>query len=205
MRKMIREGTGQPEPVYNPVKEEKEEIKNKENKVTFNLNQENKLKEKHDDQNLIKIEKVSALKKKKLPAWAKTAEKYEEEELEDDDKLIEFMDSLDVEQYLEDVEFKTMLATLKKKVTDLKGEPDWREKWKKRLKEKTEKRKKEYIEQKEKNKVDRVKNNLEDDDDNLSVMGSRSVFSDAGKSIASSKTQGIYMLNYVKFRVNSKH
>lgn len=52
-----------------------------------------------------------------MPAWAKTSEEHEIDELEEDDKLIEFMDSLDVEQYLEDVEFKTMLATLKKELT----------------------------------------------------------------------------------------
>lgn len=193
VREMIRKGDGQPEAVYNPVEEPTQELTKPVGPVLGlrKNNEEIKKKEKEDKRPRVRIvepEMEKKLKKKKMPAWAKTSEEVQKEEVEDDEKLLDFMDSLDVEQYLEDLEFKTMLNTLKKRVSDLKGEPDWREKWKSRLKEKTEKRKKEYLEQKEKNKI--VNPARDDDDDNLSVMGARSVFSDAGRSIASSKTHG---------------
>lgn len=196
VRKMIREGTGQPMPVFNPSEIPPESQQRIDvSKIKVEDHTQDQVEENQDMDQVVGAapvpqseKKRPKMKKKNLPAWAKTAEMHQEEEVEEDEELLNFMDSLDVEKYLEDVEFKTMLDTLKKRVSDLKGEPDWREKWQTRLKEKREKRKQEYLEEKEKNRIQR--NDAADDDDNISVVGNRSVFSDAGRSIASSRTQG---------------
>jgi RNA processing factor Prp31 len=77
---------------------------------------------------------------------------------------------------------------LKSRVDSLKEEPDWRDKWKKRLKEKTEKRKQDYLEEKQR---------LRQDDDNCSVVASHGgdskasfLFGGDALTVSSSKTQG---------------
>ena len=40
---------------------------------------------------------------------------------------MDFMDNLDIDEYLNDLEFKNMVSTLKKRVSELKAEPDWRD------------------------------------------------------------------------------
>lgn len=199
MRKMIREGTGQPKPVFNPSEIRPDSQKRVDiSKIKVEDHAGPQPRDQEEMEQVVgaaplpqpSAAKRSILKKKNLPAWAKTAEMQQEEEIEEDDELLNFMDSLDVEKYLEDVEFKSMIDTLKKRVSDLKGEPDWREKWQSRLKEKTEKRRQEYLEERERNKIQRNEGSCDDNDDNISVVGSRSVFSDAGRSIASSKTHG---------------
>lgn len=88
---------------------------------------------------------------------------------------------------MEDVEIKNLMESLKARIETLKQEPDWREKWKQRLKEKTEKRRQEYLEQKERQRLDQ---------DNVSVVASHGdskgsfLFGGEAQSIASSKTQG---------------
>jgi len=103
------------------------------------------------------------------------------EEIEDEN-LLNFMDNLDYDSYIDDLEFKNMLQTLKKRVSELKEEPDWRDKWKNRLKEKSEKRKQEYLKEKEQKKVD---------DDMITMTGNQgSLFGDGPRSISSTHTYG---------------
>jgi predicted PP-loop superfamily ATPase len=98
------------------------------------------------------------------------------------------MGNLDFDQYVEDVEIKNLMQSLKSRVDNLKQEPDWREKWKLRLKEKTEKRKQEYLKEKEQRKQD---------EDNMSVIASTGgdskasfLFGGEALTVSSSKTQG---------------
>lgn len=130
------------------------------------------------------------LKKKSKPAWARTTDQQEELENEEDDELINFMGNLDFDKYVEDVEIKNLMQSLKDRVDNLKQEPDWREKWKKRLKEKTERRKQEYLKEKEQRKQD---------EDNMSVIASTGgdskasfLFGGEALTVSSSKTQGKY-------------
>lgn len=59
---------------------------------------------------------------------------------QEEDELLDFMDNLDFDSYKDDLEFQAMVKTLNKRVSELKQEEDWREKWHQRLKEKTERR-----------------------------------------------------------------
>ena len=125
--------------------------------------------------------------KSKKPAWSRPADEQQGLEKEEDEELLEYMGNLDLNSYVEDVEIKNLMESLKARIESLKQEPDWREKWKLRLKEKTEKRKQEYLEQKEKQRHN---------DDNISVVASNGdskasfLFGGEAQSIASSKTQG---------------
>lgn len=128
------------------------------------------------------------LKKKVKPAWAMPTEQVEKIEDAQDEELISFMDNLDFDSYVEDVEIKNLMQSLKARVQNLKEEPDWRDKWKERLKEKTEKRKQEYLDEKAK---------LRPDDDNVSMNGSAGgdsknsfLFGGEALTVSSSKTQG---------------
>lgn len=79
--------------------------------------------------------------KGKKPAWSRPADEQQGLEKEEDEELLEYMGNLDLNSYVEDVEIKNLMESLKARIESLKQEPDWREKWKLRLKEKTEKRK----------------------------------------------------------------
>lgn len=137
---------------------------------------------------------IGNLKKKSKPAWARTTDQQDELEDVEDEALLNFMDNLNFDQYVEDVEIKNLLQSLKDRVQNLKEEPDWKEKWKLRLKEKTEKRKQQYLEEKEKRKQD---------DDNMSVIASTGgdsqasfLFGGEALTVSSSRTQG----NFNSFR-----
>lgn len=122
------------------------------------------------------------MKKQGKPAWAMSKEQKEELDENEDDDLMDFMDNLDIDSYLNDLEFKNMVQTLKKRVSELKEEPDWRDKWKLRLKEKTQKRKEEYLEEKA--------NRSQMDDDMITHTGTTGgLFGNDNMSIASSRTQ----------------
>ena len=53
---------------------------------------------------------------KKIPAFAMTEEQMEKYEDEECDELLNFMDNLDADKFIEDLELKNQLDTLKKKV-----------------------------------------------------------------------------------------
>ena len=77
----------------------------------------------------------------KKPAWTRATGEQQGIETQEDEELLNYMGSLDLKSYVEDVEIKNLMGSLKARIESLKEEPDWREKWKLRLKEKTEKRK----------------------------------------------------------------
>jgi hypothetical protein len=191
-RKRIREENGQPDPVYEPPEKEptvplSPTVKKKEARVTFRdtpIVHEDQPIEPEQLQPLAESEVIDkkVMNKKKLPAWARTEEENEELEQNEEDQLLSFMDNLDYDSYIDDLEFKNMLQTLKKRVSELKEEPDWRDKWKKRLKEKSEKRKEEYLKEKEER---------QQDDDMITMTGNQgSLFGDGPKSVSSTRTYG---------------
>ena len=127
-------------------------------------------------------------KKKSKPAWAVPTQQQENFEEAEEEELINFMGNLNFDEYVDDVEVRTLIQSLKSRVDSLKEEPDWRDKWKKRLKEKTEKRKQDYLDEKQR---------LRQDDDNCSVVASQGgdskasfLFGGDALTVSSSKTQG---------------
>ena len=183
MRKKIRDKGEQPNPVYDPDTdpEHQEHQKAKDQAVA----------EAEAKHHLPGTKKTGKMKKKGVPAWAMTKEQNEELEGNEEDNLLEFMENLNYDEYINDIEFKSMVQTLKKRVSELKGEANWREKWKKRLKEKTEKRKKEYLEQKEKNRPQQPGGG--GDDDLITMVGGGSLLSEGGRTVSSQRTQGIFL------------
>jgi len=133
--------------------------------------------------------KDAILKKKSKPAWALSKDQKEEVDDFEDDKLLDFMDNLDVEQYISDLEIKNMISTLQKRVSELKEEPDWRDKWNSRLKEKTEKRRQEYIEERQNRDPANASTLGEaDNDDVISQTGN--LFNRDNMTVASERTHG---------------
>jgi len=65
--------------------------------------------------------------------------KAEEEEVDD---LLNFVDNLNYDKYIEDIEVNAMLTAIKNRVQDLKQQDNWKEDMAKRYEEK-DKRKKE--------------------------------------------------------------
>lgn len=61
-------------------------------------------------------------KKKTNPAWAKSEQQNQEEESEECDELLDFVDNLDYDKYIDDLEVQNMLNSLKERIEDLKGE-----------------------------------------------------------------------------------
>ena len=119
--------------------------------------------------------------KKKMPAWAMTKQQEEVVQEVEDDELLDFMDNLDFDSYKDDLEFRNMVSTLQARVSELKKEDGWKEKWEGRLKERSEQRKQEYLAEKAERQVD---------DDMVTNYGETSNLFDAdNKSISSSRTQ----------------
>ena len=111
-------------------------------------------------------QKTVDLKKKEKPAWIKTEAQQEEEEVDD---LLNFMDNFDANKYAEDVQIREMLATLKNRVGELKQEDNWKENWEKRMKDKKKKREEEYLKEKAAKAVD--EDNISVNGDNASQLG----------------------------------
>lgn len=130
---------------------------------------------------------VNMKKKDKRPAWALSQKENENFEEEEDEELIDFMDNLNFEEYIEDLEVKNMLETLKKKITDLKGEQNWKKKWEQRVNQKKEKKRQEYLREKKEKEIEQARAEI-DNSDNVSVAGA-SIGEQAG-TVLSSKTQG---------------
>lgn len=63
-----------------------------------------------------------AKQKKKKPAFAMTEAQMEQMEDEECDELLNFMDNLDADKFIEDLEFKNQQETLKKKVDELQND-----------------------------------------------------------------------------------
>lgn len=61
-------------------------------------------------------------KKSTQPAWAKSQEKVEQEEGEECDELLDFVDNLDYDKYIDDMEVQNMLNSLKDRIEGLKEE-----------------------------------------------------------------------------------
>lgn len=57
-----------------------------------------------------------------IPKWALTTDKLEENEEQECEELIEFMNTLDYQEYIEDYEVKSMVAALKKRVKEIQKE-----------------------------------------------------------------------------------
>ena len=153
----------QPEPKDVPEKRQKEEKKEK----------------KAETETAIK--KQSKMAKKKMPAWAMTKQQEEVVQEVEDDELLDFMDNLDFDSYKDDLEFRNMVSTLQARVSELKKEEGWKDKWEGRLKEKSEQRKQEYLAEKAEKQLD---------DDMVTNYGDNSNIFDAdNKSISSSRTQ----------------
>lgn len=63
--------------------------------------------------------------KKKIPAYAMTSAQQEEVDDMECDDLLDFMDNLNPEKFIDDLEFKNLTTTLKKKVDDQQHDPDF--------------------------------------------------------------------------------
>lgn len=74
-----------------------------------------------------------AHKKKKMPAFAMTENQAEELELEEMDDLLDFFDNTNYSEYIDDLEVRNMVGSIKKRVDELKQEPNWQAKWNERL------------------------------------------------------------------------
>jgi len=76
-----------------------------------------------------------ALKKKEKdlkPKWAYTEKQLEDEEEGDLDDLLAFTNNLDYDKYINDLEVKSMVAALKKRIDELNGQND-EDDWKKKI------------------------------------------------------------------------
>lgn len=138
--------------------------------------------------------KAADLKKKERPAWVKTEAQQEDEEVDD---LLNFMDNFDANKYAEDVQIREMLTTLKKRVGELKQEENWKENWEKRMKEKKKKREEEYLKEKAAKADDDM---IAVNGDNASQLGvgGASIGSRAeARTVLSEKTQGWYLSSRV--------
>lgn len=62
---------------------------------------------------------------KKKPVFAMTEDQFEKEEDMECDELCDFMDNLNVDDYLGDLELKNMVGTLKKRVNDLQCDSEF--------------------------------------------------------------------------------
>lgn len=130
------------------------------------------------------------LKKKKLPAYAMTSDQHEEFELEECDQLLNFFDNTNYGDYIDDLEIRNMVGSIKKRVDELKKEPNWQAKWNERL----EKIKAKKREQKMRENIAAHQNN---DDDMIMGHGDgedRTIGSGAGGnmfggSVASDRTK----------------
>lgn len=98
-----------------PKKSEKYESTKKEDAV--NTSQINTTKER------------KSKKKTEKPRWAYTEDQLNKEEEQDIDELLDFTQGLDYEKYINDLEVRSMIAALKHRINDLKGEEtDWKKK-----------------------------------------------------------------------------
>jgi hypothetical protein len=132
--------------------------------------------------------KAADLKKKEKPAWIKTEAQQEDEEVDD---LLNFMDNFDANQYAQDVQIREMLSTLKKRVGEMKEEENWKENWEKRMKEKKKKREEEYLKEKAAKAVDDDLVAVNGDNASQLGVGGGSIGSRGeAKTVLSERTQG---------------
>lgn len=133
--------------------------------------------------------KPSNLKKKKLPAYALTSDQNDEFELEECDQLLNFFDNTNYGDYIDDLEIRNMVGSIKKRVDELKKEPNWQAKWNERL----EKIKAKKREQKMRENIEKHQN--QDDDDMMVNHGEDRTFASGGGgnmfggSVASDRTK----------------
>lgn len=126
--------------------------------------------------------KAQMNKKKAKPAFAMTeaqAEKIEDMECDD---LLDFFDNTNYNEYVEDLEVKNMMASIKKRVDELKQEPAWQKKWNERLvkiKEKKQAAKREVD--------DDMRVNMDNDD--VKTYNTGNMFGGGGNSVASDRTK----------------
>lgn len=73
------------------------------------------------------------VRKKAKPAFAMTEEQAERLEEDECDEQLDFFDNTNCQDYLEDLEVKNLCDSIKKRVEELKQEPEWETKWRSRL------------------------------------------------------------------------
>lgn len=111
---------------------------------------------------------------KTKPVWAMTKEEEEQHLLEEEDNLLKFVENLDCEQYMNDLEVNVMMKALKQRVDELKKDEDWREKAEKSEREKAEKAEKEKVKRDE-DIYDRVSESLQRNEDGKSVQSDKTL------------------------------
>ncbi|CAD8102895.1 unnamed protein product [Paramecium primaurelia] len=65
---------------------------------------------------------------KTKPVWAMTKEEEEEHIKQEEDELLNFVENLDYDSYINDLEVNVMLKALQQRVSDIKKEGNWKEK-----------------------------------------------------------------------------
>jgi hypothetical protein len=138
---------------------------------------------------------------KKIPKFAQTEAQADAElDLECDD-LLDFMDGLDPERFMEDLDFKMQLATLKKKVDDLQHDPDFMERVNKDLAKRQVASEKNH---KYRQELRAARGHGQDDDMITRTDGGRGGLGEAN-SVASGRTQGNVFVGKNFIMGNRKH
>lgn len=128
-------------------------------------------------------------KKLKTAEWAMSTAEHEKAQDAEVDELLNFMDNFDAKKYSEDLEVKTMMESLKARVTELKKEDNWKENWESRLKDKRKRREEEYLKEKA-NKLPDDNVSINGDASQLGIMGGSMGSRGDAKTVISDKTQG---------------
>lgn len=130
-------------------------------------------------------------KKKQRPAWSMTQAQHEEEEAQEVDELLNFMDQFDPSKYAEDVQVRDMMVNLKDRVDQLKQEDNWKENWEKRLKDKRKKREEDYLKEKaEKTPDDDMIAMNGDNQSQMGILGGSLGSRGDARTILSERTHG---------------
>ncbi|CAD8120623.1 unnamed protein product [Paramecium sonneborni] len=65
---------------------------------------------------------------KTKPVWAMTKEEEEQHTKQEEDELLDFVENLDYDSYINDLEVNVMLKALQQRVSDIKKEENWKDK-----------------------------------------------------------------------------
>ncbi|CAD8186179.1 unnamed protein product [Paramecium pentaurelia] len=96
-----------------------ENLKKLEDRDTIKEQNDNKLDTKQGDQKK---------RYKNKPVWAMTKEEEEQHIKQEEDELLNFVENLDYDSYINDLEVNVMLKALQSRVTNIKKEDNWKEK-----------------------------------------------------------------------------
>ena len=107
-----------------------------EKKSQSNINQlSRKNLEQLTKKNLEDSTKQIAKSQQNVPLWAQTEKQLEKKEDEECNDLLDFIDNLDYDKYIDNLEVQNMLNSLKERVDKIKDEVEEQEKLEEELKE----------------------------------------------------------------------